>query len=89
MLRMKERVTISVEPDALEMARAEVRAGEASSLSAAIEKALRARGKLHALKEAVELAEAEHGPVSKEMEEWAISELRRASQQISSSTLEP
>ena len=88
MLRMKERVTISVEPEALEIARAEVKVGQAPNLSAAVEAALRARGKSEALWEAVELAEKEHGPVSKEMEEWAIRELMRASREASSSTRE-
>jgi Arc/MetJ-type ribon-helix-helix transcriptional regulator len=88
MFRMKERVTISVEPDALEIARAEVEAGQAPNLSAAVEAALRARGRAEALREAVELAEREHGPVSEEMKEWAIKELKRASREISSSTQE-
>jgi hypothetical protein len=88
MLRMKERVTISVEPEALEIARAEVKTGQAPNLSAAVEGALRARAKSVALWEAVELAEQEHGPVSKEMEEWAIRELTRASREASSSTRE-
>jgi hypothetical protein len=43
MLRMKERVTISVEPDALEAARAEVKTGRAPNLSVAVERALLAR----------------------------------------------
>jgi hypothetical protein len=86
MFRMKERVTISVESQALEIARAEVEAGGAPNLSAAVEEALRARGKSQALREAVELAEEMHGPVSEEMKEWAIKELQRARQEISSST---
>jgi Arc/MetJ-type ribon-helix-helix transcriptional regulator len=86
MYRMKERVTISVDPEALENLRAEVSTGEAHSLSVAVESALRARSKTQALREALELAEAEHGPVSKEMEEWAIRELMRASREASSST---
>ncbi len=86
MCRMKERVTISVDPEALEDVRAEVSAGGAPSLSAAVESALRARSKAQALREALELAEAEHGPVSEEKEEWAIRELMRASREASSST---
>ena len=88
MLHMKERVTISVEPDALAIARAEVDAGKAPSLSAAVEQALRARGKSQALKESLELSEAEHGPIGKEAEEWALRELERAFREISSSTPE-
>jgi Arc/MetJ-type ribon-helix-helix transcriptional regulator len=88
MLRMRERVTISVEPEALEIARAEVKAGQAPNLSAAVEGALRAHGKSQALREAVELAEQEHGPVSEEMKEWAIKELERAQRETSSSTQE-
>lgn len=88
MLRMKERVTISVEPEALEIARAEVKAGQAPNLSAAVEGALKARGRSQALREAVELAEQEHGPVSEEMKEWAIKELERAQREALSSTQE-
>ena len=89
MLRMKERVTISVEPDALEAARAEVSAGDAPNLSVAVERALRAQGKRQALREALELSDAEHGPISKEAEEWGRREMRRAIREISSSTQEP
>lgn len=78
MFRMKERVTISVEPDALEGVRAEVREGKAPNLSAAVEKALRACGRSQALREALELSDAEHGPISKEAEEWGRRELERA-----------
>lgn len=88
MLRMKERVTISVEPDALEAARAEVRAGTAPNLSVAVERALRARSKSQALKEALDLSDAEHGPISEEAEEWGRRELERAFREISSSTRE-
>jgi hypothetical protein len=89
MLRMKERVTISVEPEALERARAEVKAGRAPNLSVAVERALRARSKSQALREALELSDAEHGPISQEKEEWGRRELERAFREISSSTLEP
>ena len=86
MLRMKERVTISVEPEALDVARAEVKAGDAPNLSVAVERALRARAKSQALKEALDLWEEEHGPISKEAEEWGRRELERAFREISSST---
>jgi hypothetical protein len=86
MVRMKERVTISVEAEALDVARGAVTAGQAPNLSAAVEAALRARGRAEALREAVELAEREHGPVGEEKEQWAIQELRRAAREISSST---
>ena len=82
---MKERVTISVEPDALELARAEVEAGEASSVSAAFENAIRAHGKRQAIRKYVERWEKEHGPISEEAREWARKELSRASSEISSS----
>jgi Arc/MetJ-type ribon-helix-helix transcriptional regulator len=88
MFRMKERVTISIEPDALDAARAEVQAGRAPNVSAAVEGALRARGKTQALREALDLSDAIHGPISKEAEEWGRKELERAFQEISSSTLE-
>jgi Arc/MetJ-type ribon-helix-helix transcriptional regulator len=88
MIVMKERVTISVEPDALKAVRAEVEQGEAPNLSVAVERALRAGGKQRALKEALELWEAEHGPITKEEEEWGRRELERAFREISSSTPE-
>lgn len=77
MLRMKERVTISVEPEAIDVARAEVEAGRAPSVSAAVEDALFARGRRQALREAVELSEAEHGPIDEEAMEWASREVDR------------
>jgi hypothetical protein len=85
---MKERVTISVEPEAIEVARAEVEAGRAPNVSAAVEEALKARGRKQALREAVELSEAEHGPISEEAKEWARRELKRAIGERSSSTPE-
>jgi Arc/MetJ-type ribon-helix-helix transcriptional regulator len=88
MLRMKERVTISVEPEALEAARAEVEDGRAPNLSVAIERALLARRRSEALREALELVEAEHGPISREAEEWGRRELERAYREMSSSTPE-
>jgi Arc/MetJ-type ribon-helix-helix transcriptional regulator len=89
MLRMKERVTISVEPEALEAARAEVENGRAPNLSVAVERALRADSKAQALREALELSDAIHGPISKEAEAWGRRELERAFREMSSSTPEP
>lgn len=89
MIRMKERVTISVETEALVRARAEVAAGTAPSLSAAVERALRSDSRSQALREALELADAIHGPISKEAEEWGRSELERALRETSSSTQVP
>jgi Arc/MetJ-type ribon-helix-helix transcriptional regulator len=88
MQRMKERVTISVEPNALEAVRAEVESGMAPNLSAAVEEALLAHRRSEALREAVKLSEAEHGPIGEEAEEWARRELERAFQEMSSSTPE-
>jgi hypothetical protein len=88
MFRMKERVTISVEPEALEAARAEVKTGRAPNLSVAVERALLSRGKTQALREALELSDAEHGPISKEAEEWGRREMERAFREMSSSTPE-
>lgn len=89
MLRMKERVTISVEPEALAIARAEVKAGKAASVSAAVEEALRARGKRQAIREYVELWEEEFGPISEEAGEWARKELERVFGRRLFSTPEP
>jgi Arc/MetJ-type ribon-helix-helix transcriptional regulator len=86
MLRMKERVTISVEPEALEAARAEVEDGRAPNLSVAIEQALLERRRSEALREALEIWEEEHGPIGREAEEWARKELARALREASSST---
>jgi Arc/MetJ-type ribon-helix-helix transcriptional regulator len=88
MLRMKERVTISVEPELLEDVRAEVAAGEAPNVSAAIEEALRVNSRRRALRESLDLLEAEYGPIEKEAEEWARRELARTDREISSSTRE-
>lgn len=78
MLRMKERVTISVDSEAIDAARGEVEAGRAPSVSAAVEDALLARRRQQALCEALELSEAEHGPIDEEAMEWAQQELDRA-----------
>jgi Arc/MetJ-type ribon-helix-helix transcriptional regulator len=85
MLRMKERVTISVEPEAIEIARAEVQAGRAANVSAAVEESLRSAAKRRAIQEAVAMWEAEFGPIGEEAEEWARKELLRAWGEISSS----
>lgn len=77
MLRMKERVTISVEPEAIAVARAEVEAGRAPNVSAAVEEALKARGRKQGLREALDLWEAEFGPISEEAKEWARKEMLR------------
>ncbi len=86
MLCMKERVTISIQPEALEQARADVEAGRAPNLSAAVEKALVREKRHQAMREAVVLWEEEFGPISEEAREWARKELERAWGEISSST---
>ncbi len=88
MLRMKERVTISVEPEALEVARADVESGRAPNLSAAVEKALVRAKRRQAMREYVELWEEEFGPIGEEAREWARKELERVWGESSSSTLE-
>jgi Arc/MetJ-type ribon-helix-helix transcriptional regulator len=85
---MKERITISVEPEVVQIAREDVEAGRAPSVSAAVEEAVRARGRSQALRDAVRLSEAEHGPISEEAKEWARKELERAFGEIASSTQE-
>jgi post-segregation antitoxin (ccd killing protein) len=89
MLRMKERVTISVEPDALQVARDEVEAGRAPNVSAAVEEALRARSRRQALLDSVEMWEEEFGPIGEEATEWARRELKRTFKGTMSSTPEP
>jgi Arc/MetJ-type ribon-helix-helix transcriptional regulator len=88
MLLMKERVTISVQPEALEEARAAVEAGRAPNLSAAVEKALTREKRHQAMREAIGLWEEEFGPIKEEAREWARRELERAWSEISSSTRE-
>lgn len=89
MLRMKERVTISVEPEALEVAHAAVKSGRAANVSAAVEESLMRSGKSQAIREAVSMWEEEYGPISEEAREWARKELIRARREISSLTREP
>jgi Arc/MetJ-type ribon-helix-helix transcriptional regulator len=74
---MKERVTISVEPQALEEARADVESGRAPNLSAAVESLLTREKKRQAMREAVALWEEEFGPIGEEAREWARKELKR------------
>jgi Arc/MetJ-type ribon-helix-helix transcriptional regulator len=88
MLRMKERVTISVDPEVIEIARSDVEAGRAPNISAAIEEAVIARKRSRGLREAIDLWEAEFGPISEESKRWARSELKRAFEERSSSTRE-
>lgn len=88
MLRMKERVTISVQPEALDEARAAVEAGRAPSLSAAVERALLRERRHQAMREYIADWEEEFGPIKEETREWARRELERAWGEISSSTRE-
>ena len=88
MLRMKERVTISVEPETLAIARAEVKAGRAPNLSAAVERLVRKEARHQSIREAVRMWEEEFGPITEEDREWAREELLKAWGEISSSTRE-
>jgi post-segregation antitoxin (ccd killing protein) len=85
---MKERVTISVAPEALEQARADVESGRAPNLSAAVEKSLRREKKRQAIREYIVLWEEEFGPISEEAREWARREMKRVRNRHSSSTRE-
>lgn len=93
MLRMKKRITISVEPEIVEIAKEDVEAGLAPNVSAAIEDAVVSRMRSRALQEALELSEAEHGPIGEEAMEWARKEMtrvraeRRKRQEESSSSM--
>lgn len=88
MLRMKERVTISVEPEALDQARADVEAGKSPNLSAAVERALVREKRHQAMRECIADWEEEFGPIKEETREWASRELEKAWDEISSSTRE-
>jgi hypothetical protein len=84
---MKERVTISVEPEVIQIAREDVEAERASTVSGAIEDAVVARKRSRGLREAIELWEEEFGPISEEAHRWARKELKRAfAEKRSSST---
>ena len=76
-LRMKERVTISIEPEALEEARADVESGRAPNLSAAVESSLTREKKRQAMREAIALWKEEFGPIDEEAKAWARRELDR------------
>lgn len=88
MVHMKQRITVSIEPEALEIARMEVRAGRAPNVSAAVEESLKAGAKRQAIREAVDLWEDEYGPIGEEAKEWARKELKAAWGEPSSSTRE-
>jgi Arc/MetJ-type ribon-helix-helix transcriptional regulator len=88
MLRMKERVTISVEPEVIQIARDQVEAGEAANVSAAFEEALKAQGRKRALREALDMWEEEFGPIGEEAKEWARKEMARVRRERSSWTRE-
>jgi hypothetical protein len=81
MARMKERVTISLEPEALEVARAEVAAGNAPNLSAAIEAMLLERKRLEAFDELLAMFERHHrdNPLTEEEIRKGEEELERGS----------
>jgi len=85
---MKERVTISIEPKALEQARADVESGRAPNLSVAVERSLTKEKKRQALREAIALWEEEFGPISEEARQWARREMARVRNRGSSSTPE-
>ncbi len=70
---MRERVTISVDSEALAAARQEVEAGEAPNLSAAIEGALRDRAKSRALDRLLDDFAAHHPdqPLTDAERAWA------------------
>ncbi len=78
MFRMKARITISVDPEALETVRAEVKAGRAPSVSAAVEELLLANSRKQALKDLLDEMDAEYGPLTEEEEEWGRKEAERA-----------
>lgn len=88
MLRMKERVTISIEPETLEIARAEVERGRAPNLSAAIERLVRKEARHQSIREFVQMWEEEFGPIKEEERQWAREKLLKAWGEISSSTQE-
>ncbi len=78
MLRMtKERVTISVEPEVIQIAREDVEADRAVTVSGAIEDAVVSRKRSRALREALDMWEDEFGPIDEEARAWAKKEMAR------------
>jgi len=74
---MKERVTISVEPEVIQIAREDVETGRAETVSGAIEDAVVARKRSRALREAIQMWEEEFGPITEEARAWAKKEMAR------------
>lgn len=78
MVRMKKRITISIDPEVLASVQEEVEAGEAPNISAAIEALLRKRKQMQALKELLQMFEEHHAgnPLTEEEKRQAREDLR-------------
>ena len=73
------KVALTVPADVLRLARMEVRAGHAKSLSAFVSEAIDEKLRRDALAEVLDAMDAEHGRPNREARAWAKSVLRRSS----------
>jgi Arc/MetJ-type ribon-helix-helix transcriptional regulator len=78
MVRMKKRITISIDPEVLATVQEDVEAGKAANVSAAIEAILKEDKRLKAFDELLEMLEAAHpdDPITEE-------EIRQAEEELS------
>jgi len=71
----RQRVTVSVPPDALEAAQRDVVAGKAASVSAWVSEAMQEKARRESLKDLLAEMRAEIGPATRDETEWARSVL--------------
>ncbi|MGH9129109.1 MAG: hypothetical protein ACRDY2_09115 [Acidimicrobiales bacterium] len=75
MTTRKERVTVSVRPELLVAAQADVANGRAASVSSWVDEAMAARAQQESLQDVLASIRAELGPPTEEETEWARSVL--------------
>ena len=68
---MKRKIAVSVPEELVLGAEAAVRAGRSSSVSAYVSEALAEKGRRDSLLDVLDEMDREHGPPSREDEEWA------------------
>ena len=67
----RQRVTVTVPPEALEAAERDVADGKAASVSAWVSEAMEAKARRESLKDLLAEIRAEIGPATREETEWA------------------
>ena len=70
-MQRRSRVTVTVRPEVLEVAEADVAAGRASSLSAWVDQAMGEKARHDELVALLEEMQAENGPATEEEDQWA------------------